>query len=169
MKALLVSLSLFGLSLAGCDKHSSQEPAATSKPNALEVTKVTAEPAAAGKTATAPTDEKMSCGDGESGGATCGGEAEGEGAGCSQWDDAAAKVARRGTPADAVWTAIPVKGMSCGGCERRIVANLGAVDGIVGVEADAELGQVRVAFARVDEQLAADVRARIAALGYQPQ
>lgn len=120
------------------------------------------------KTASAAEGEGMSCGNVEMEGGTCAGE-KGEAGGCDQWDEKAAEVARRATPADAVWVTIPVKGMSCGGCERRIVANLGTVEGILGVEADAELGQVRVAHAKGNEKMSADARARIAALGYKPQ
>ncbi len=66
---------------------------------------------------------------------------------CNQWDEEAAQVARREVPADADWKVIPVTGMTCGGCERRIIASLGKVDGVLAVEADAELGQVRIATA----------------------
>jgi copper chaperone CopZ len=66
---------------------------------------------------------------------------------CNQWDGAAAEVARREVPADAEWKTIPVSGMTCGGCERRIIASLGKVEGVLAVEADAELGQVRIATA----------------------
>lgn len=67
---------------------------------------------------------------------------------CNQWDEAAAQVARREVPPDAEWKTIPVTGMTCGGCERRIIASLGKVQGVLAVEADAELGQVRIATAR---------------------
>jgi len=67
---------------------------------------------------------------------------------CNQWDEEAAQVAQREVPADAEWRTIPVSGMTCGGCERRIIASLGKVEGVLAVEADAELGQVRIATAR---------------------
>lgn len=167
-------------SLVACDKHqSSQElPAATTRDNAMAATRVTEATFAPGPAphaiapapkaapvAAQPAAEPMSCGDAAGGGASCGAEA----GGCSQWDGKAAEVAKRGTPADAVWATIPVEGMSCGGCERRIIANLGVVDGVLGVEADAELGQVRVAYAKGNDQITAAARDHIAALGYQPK
>jgi copper chaperone len=66
---------------------------------------------------------------------------------CNQWDDEASAIARRVVPDDAEWKTIPVSGMTCGGCERRIIAHLGKVEGVLAVEADAELGQVRIAMA----------------------
>ena len=52
---------------------------------------------------------------------------------CTQWDEEAGEVARREVPADAEWRTIPVSGMTCGGCERRIIASLGKVDGVLAV------------------------------------
>jgi copper chaperone CopZ len=84
---------------------------------------------------------------------------------CNQWDDEAAEVARRQVPADAEWKTIPVAGMTCGGCERRIIASLGKVDGVLAVEADAELGQVRIATAHGTDLRDVAV-AKINQLGY---
>lgn len=176
MKPTLLALSLAALAFAGCDKHQSSTDRAAAPTAAAAVAPKAAE---ADKTATAPAAAKaegegMSCGNEKmaEGEASCGDMAKGEGeagGGCSQWDEAAAEVAKKSTPADAVWATIPVKGMTCGGCERRIVANLGKVDGILGVEADSELGQVRVAFAKGNDKIATDARTHIASLGYQPQ
>ncbi len=65
--------------------------------------------------------------------------------GCNQWDAEAASVLKKKVPTDATWTIYRVSGMKCGGCERRVIAKIGTLKGVVGVEADAELGQVRVA------------------------
>jgi copper chaperone CopZ len=102
-------------------------------------------------------------------GGTCSGEmqAGGEcGGGCDQWDEAASEVARRPVPADAKWEEIPVEGMTCGGCERRVIANLGQLQGVLAVEADAELGKVRVAMASGSDLRGAAVE-RINSLGYR--
>jgi copper chaperone len=97
----------------------------------------------------------VSCGEGQ--------DCEG---GCNQWDKAAAEVAKRGVPDNAVWHSFKVEGMTCGGCERRVTAKLGELEGIVSVEADAELGQVRVAFA--DGKKVVDAAAaKIESLGYR--
>ncbi len=95
--------------------------------------------------------------------------AEGDGMGCSQWDDAADKVAKRDVPADSDWNVLSVTGMSCGGCERRIIANVGELDGVVSVEADAELGKVRVAIAKGNTTAGDAAKAKILELGYQIQ
>ena len=79
---------------------------------------------------------------------------------------AAAEVARRPIPADAAWTTIAVSGMTCGGCERRVIADLGQLAGVLAVEADAELGQVRVASAR-GTSLRGQAIDRINTLGYK--
>jgi copper chaperone CopZ len=160
--------SLLCLSVA-CERSSGDaQPSVTVKVAEPAASKVAATGADRAATPTARAeDEGGSCA-GEKAGGTCAGE-EGEAGGCSQWDAKAAEVARRATPTDAEWVTIAVKGMSCGGCERRIVANLGQVDGILGVEADAELGQVRVAYAKGNDRMSADARARIAALGYKLQ
>ncbi|MBL4634091.1 MAG: heavy-metal-associated domain-containing protein [Kofleriaceae bacterium] len=59
--------------------------------------------------------------------------------------------------------------MTCGGCERRIIANVGKLDGILAVEADSELGQVRVAFAAGDTKASDAARTQITELGYKLQ
>ncbi len=62
---------------------------------------------------------------------------------------------------------IPVQGMSCEGCERKVQAALGQLEGVSGAEADHGAGRVRVSFDpdRVDEQR---LRAQIEEIGYQP-
>jgi copper chaperone CopZ len=84
---------------------------------------------------------------------------------CNQWDEEAAQVAQRKVPADAEWRTIPVTGMTCGGCERRIIASLGKVEGVLAVEADAELGQVRIATAHGNDLRSVAVD-KINQLGY---
>jgi copper chaperone CopZ len=171
MKQITVALAAALLSLAGlagCERQGAGgaeqakvAPAVAAPAPAPAPTMVAAATAPA-----AAEGEKMSCGNAEMADGTCAGEG-GEAKGCSQWDEKAAKVGKRATPGDAVWTTIPVTGMSCGGCERRIIANLGEVDGVLGVEADAELGQVRVAYARGNDQIAGTARSRIQTLGYK--
>ena len=92
-----------------------------------------------------------------------------ESGGCAQWDEAAAEVAKRGIPADAHWETLSVTGMTCGGCERRVVANVGEVEGILAVEADAELGQVRVATKENKKELKVAAIEKIKSLGYSIQ
>lgn len=94
---------------------------------------------------------------------------KGEGAGCNKWDDAADKIAKQEIPADAKWSVMAVSGMTCGGCERRIIANVGKLAGVVGVEADSELGQVRVAVAEGNTEATDAAKAAIANLGYKLQ
>ena len=155
-------LALVAVALGGCDKHQAQAnqkpPAATRAQSPLQPVKVMEEAPRA--TASAGS-ESGQCAGGMAKGESCEG-------GCDQWDSEAAEVARREVPADAEWKTIPVSGMTCGGCERRIIANLGKVEGLLAVEADAELGEVRIAMARgVDlRKVAVD---RINALGYTAQ
>jgi copper chaperone len=156
LAALTASL-LLAIALGGCDKHQAQAKAkpaaATQAQTPMKPVKVM-EPAPA---ATATSKEE----------GTCGGEAKGESCegGCDQWDEAAAEVAKRPIPTDAEWNTIAVSGMTCGGCERRITASLGKVDGVLAVEADAELGQVRIAMAKGQDvrKVAVD---QINSLGY---
>jgi copper chaperone len=142
MKTLALSAAWMGLvaiALGGCDKHAAQakpQPAATRAQSPMKPVKVMEE-----KPHHAAGSEGGQCAGEMAGGESCEG-------GCNQWDDAASEVARRPVPADADWKTIPVSGMTCGGCERRIIAHLGKVEGVLAVEADAELGQVRIATAR---------------------
>ena len=80
--------------------------------------------------------------------------------------DEAAEVGKRAVPKDAEWKVFAVSGMTCGGCERRVIAHLGRLEGVVAVEADAELGQVRVASAK-GAKLDDTVKSSIAKLGYK--
>ena len=119
---------------------------------------------AAAKTTAATTNaeaEAVSC---DTPGMECGGQ---EGGGCNKWDDEAAAVAKRSVPGDAVWKTLKVSGMTCGGCERRVIAHLGKLDGVVGVEADSELGEVRVAMASDSDAAVKAAEAEIKRLGYR--
>jgi copper chaperone CopZ len=89
--------------------------------------------------------------------------------GCNQWDEAAAEVLKRDVPESAVWQTVNVGGMTCGGCERRIIAKVAEIDGILAVEADAELGQVRFALAQGADELARTATEQIRSLGYKVQ
>lgn len=59
-----------------------------------------------------------------------------------------------------------VSGMSCTGCEQRIAAVLGRLEGVAEVDADHRAGTVTVAYAAatVDE---ATIRSRLADAGYE--
>jgi len=165
MKTLAVIGALSLLALSACDKHASDksQPKATSA-KVVPAASDTAEavPANAAATAAYGEDEPMGCaGKGEAHADSCSG-------GCDQWDSAAAEVAKRKIPADAEWNTIPVSGMTCGGCERRVIANLGKLDGVLAVEADAELGQVRVAMAH-GQKLRKSAVERINSLGYKAE
>ncbi len=163
----LTRFAILAVLLAGgCDKHQA-EPAPTAASPAEAPAVVVPSPVAAatltattgGETFGAP--EAASCGEAPAAEAQCGG-----GEGCKQWDEAAAEVARRPIPADARWEQIAVQGMTCAGCERRVIANLGQLEGVLAVEADAELGQVRIAMAQGGDLRKAAVD-RINSLGYQ--
>lgn len=172
MKQLLAALSVtvFLSMIAGCERHrdgsaiEAAVPAAIQNAPAVKVSEAAAAPPS-GESAGCGGGEGGCCGGGEemAGGASCGGEG-----GCNKWDEAAGEVATREVPKDADWKAIPVSGMTCGGCERRIIANLGKLDGVLAVEADAELGQVRVAMARGMDVRKAAVE-RINSLGYRAE
>ena len=154
--ALAACLAALG---AGCDKHGGDAAAAAPKP-AEQPGPVVVVPAGSAAQAEQPAaGDESTCSGATEGGGECSG-------GCDQWDKAAGEVARRPIPAGSVWEEIPVAGMTCGGCERRVIANLGQLEGIVAVEADAELGQVRVAMAPGKSVRAAAVE-RINSLGYQ--
>lgn len=166
MKTLALSAGLTGIiaiALGGCDKPAAQarpEPAAATRAQSpMKPVKVMEEKVHHVKTAAAG--EEGRCAGGMADGKSCEG-------GCDQWDEAAAEVGRRPVPEDAEWKTIQVSGMTCGGCERRITANLGKVDGVLAVEADAELGQVRIATARGSDLRKVAVDA-INQLGYSAQ
>lgn len=61
---------------------------------------------------------------------------------------------------------LSVAGMTCAGCERRVEAALGRLDGVRLARADHERGEVRVVFepTRSPEET---LRATIAAAGYE--
>lgn len=120
-------LLVCSLCVSGCEKNQAPKNAEEGATVAKTVSSAPAKGA---------DENSAECGDGEE----CGG-------GCNQWDDAAAKVIKRGVPEDAVWADVKVGGMRCGGCERKVIAKVGALAGVLGVEADAEMGQVRIALA----------------------
>lgn len=62
---------------------------------------------------------------------------------------------------------IPVKGMTCTGCERKLQAALGRLEGVSAVEADHGAARVRISFdpEQVDKQR---LRAQIEKAGYRP-
>jgi copper chaperone CopZ len=148
----VASLLVFAI---GCER--AQEPAQAAPAPAAAKTEPAAPAAQAATTAQA--EEGGTCSGAMQAGGECGG-------GCDKWDEAASEVARRPVPADARWEEIPVQGMTCGGCERRVIANLGQLQGVLAVEADAELGTVRVAMARGSDLRGAAVE-RINGLGYR--
>ncbi len=157
----LAALSLLVIAaLAACDKHAPQ-PAAAKK-------QVAASTRAASPVKVMESEVTATASAGEASGGTCGGSMDSCSGGCGQWDGEAAEVAKRVVPEGAAWKTIKVSGMTCGGCERRIIANLGKLEGVLAVEADAELGEVRVAMAQNTDLRAAAVE-RINALGYSAQ
>ena len=169
--ALCAALALGSLGLAACDKAETKAPA----PEAPEAVKTEATTAAltATKTAEAAGDEAACDGadNPNHDGADCmkkSAEA-GEGKGCSQWDEAAAAVNKQEIHAGASWQVLKVEGMTCGGCERRIIANVGKLEGVVAVEADSELGQVRVAVASDSDSAKNAASDKISELGYKVQ
>lgn len=94
-------------------------------------------------------------------------EGEEEAGGCNKWDDEAAAVAKREIPDNAVWKTLKVTGMTCGGCERRVIAHVGKLDNVVSVEADSELGQVRIAMKSDSDETTRAAEAEIKRLGYK--
>jgi copper chaperone CopZ len=175
---LILSFALFaGLGLSACDKAESNESAPAKVEVAPKVAaNAAADPAAATVAATAPAaaEDEGACAGAEGkdhDGADCmkkSAEA-GEGMGCNQWDEAAAAVNKKEIPTDAKWQVLKVEGMTCGGCERRIIANVGALEGVVAVEADSELGQVRVALASGKDEAGKAAKTKIGELGYKVQ
>lgn len=143
MRHTLLVLAL-SLAVVACHKESANrsKPAADPAPAAAKTAALPAEPVAAEPEGA---EGESACADAVDGEMPhqCGDEA----GGCNQWDEQAAAVAKREVPANAVWKTFKVTGMHCGGCERRVIAHVGKIAGVVGVEADAELGQVRVATA----------------------
>lgn len=160
-------LALGLLGFAGCDKADSASEKTPSAeiavvPTATATTTAKADP---GEASCAGADKEKHAG------ADCmkkSAEA-GEGMGCNKWDEAAAAIGKQDIPEDASWQVLKVEGMTCGGCERRIIANLGKLEGVVAVEADSELGQVRVAVASGNSKASNAASAKISELGYTVQ
>ena len=83
------------------------------------------------------------------------------------WDDDGMAVTRRKVPKDAVWQTWEVDGMTCGGCERRVMAKVGELEGVVAVEANAGTGHVKVAVVADHKSSLALVQGRIGEIGYR--
>jgi copper chaperone CopZ len=172
----LLSFALFAsLGVSACDKAETTKDEQAKPAVATKVVAAIAKPAVATATATAAAAEGDSSCAGEGGekhdGADCMKKSakEGEGMGCNQWDEAADAIGKKEIPADAKWQVLKVEGMTCGGCERRIIANVGELDGVVAVEADSELGQVRVAVASGNDKAGKAAATKIGELGYKVQ
>jgi len=152
--------TLVGVAAPACSRDegakSEPAPAAAAKPAPTATAPAAAAAAPAAAEAAAKADDGYSCDKGM--------EEHAE-SGCTKWDDEAAEVSGQNVPADAVWVAFDVDGMTCGGCERRIQANVGKMDGVFAVEASSELGRVRVAV-RNGETDGAAAKTKIAELGY---
>jgi copper chaperone CopZ len=166
--------SVLALGLAGCDKAGSKSEETPSAEIAA-VQSATVEGAAVTTTANAE-DGEASCAGADNhkekhAGADCAKKSaeSGEGMGCNKWDKEAAAISKRDIPKDASWQVLKVEGMTCGGCEQRIIANVGKLEGVVAVEADSELGQVRVAVASGDTAAGGAASAKISELGYTVQ
>jgi copper chaperone CopZ len=166
------ALVLFAAGACEQSKSEDSKPAADETVSAVSATVAASKPTSgADEASCAGADGKA---DGEHSGADCMKKSadmadDGEGMGCNKWDDAADEVAKRDVPVDADWNVLAVTGMTCGGCERRIIANVGELDGVVSVEADAELGKVRVAIAKGNATAGDAAKAKILELGYKVQ
>lgn len=159
----LTAASLLSFASAGCTKHSEKDKSEPAAAPAATTAETAGKPVASAEhTATATASEQ------DAEGASCGEDKADCSGGCDQWDEKAADVSKRDVPGDAEWSTISVSGMTCGGCEKRIIAKLGEVEGVLAVEADAELGQVRVAMAKGQDLRTAAVD-RINSLGYKAQ
>jgi copper chaperone CopZ len=172
--ALYASLAFGSLGLLACDKADSKSEETAPTVTAKVVPEATAvATAVAPEVAAAAGDEAACAGakEGKHDGAECAKKSAeaGEGLGCNKWDEAAAKISKQEIPADATWKVLKVEGMTCGGCERRVIANVGAVDGVVAVEADSELGQVRVAIASGNTSAGKAASVKIGELGFTVQ
>lgn len=168
--ALCTALALGSFGLVACDK------AETKSQEAAEVVVADTKDVAltAAKTVEAAAEGKAGCDgakDKNHDGAECAKKSaeSGEGMGCNKWDEAAAAISKQEIPTDASWAVLKVDGMTCGGCERRIIANVGKLEGVVAVEADSELGQVRVAVASGSKGATDLASAKISELGYTVQ
>lgn len=160
----MVVLVALSFAVIGCtrdgaktDTEESQVVPATAKVVAAPTKEVAAPTKEASKAESA--DEDSSCAGMMAEGNECSG-------GCDQWDGAANDVLRRKLPDGAKWASLSVEGMTCGGCERRIIANVGKTEGVLKVEADAELGRVRVATLDNAKAVGA-AKEKIRSLGYK--
>lgn len=164
---LVLSLTL--IAALGCSRDAEtkkEEKPAAAVPTAVAAAAPAAEPeeSCGGTMAGAAVEGEESCG-GPGEGSSCGQP----GSSCNQWDEEAMAVTKRKVPADAVWKTWTVDGMHCGGCERRVMAKVGELDGVVAVKANAGIGEVSVAVAPGKEATLDSVPQRIASLGYRVQ
>lgn len=159
MKALMrVSVTAIAVLVISC---TTQGTSATDETSQADKAATTAGAATAqGKavaTAGAATPE---AGDTESAEHTCGGEGSCcGGAGHTPADKAP-------VPPDAVWITLKVSGMRCGNCANKIRTTLADMDEVLGVEADHETGEVKIAAAPGADGVRGKVAPRIDALGY---
>jgi len=157
MRTLLITaLAALTVGAFACAKDSSK-PASEPAPEAKTDTTLASAADQGGEAVSCDTPNEAS---------DCGGAKE-EAGGCNKWDEAAAAIAKRDVPNSAVWKTLKVSGMTCGGCERRVIAHVGKLDNVVSVEADSELGQVRIAMAADSAKTAEAAHAEILKLGYR--
>lgn len=166
-----VSLSLLSFLATACETTERQPEAPAVAETTTVATTAAAQPVAAAiadQGAPAAGDEcgGGACGGGGSCGGSCGGggSCAGKACGC---EAAMATRAPRNVPSDAVWTEVAVKGMRCGGCEKRIEAALAGLDGVYDVDANHEHGSVRIAAAPTDREVRTRVVPQIEALGFR--
>jgi copper chaperone CopZ len=159
---------------AACDRASSTSSTAASGTIAeapavtvaVATTPTAATPAAAAPAPTVPAE--VSCGQ-EGGEGEHAGSCGQPGSGCNQWDEEAMAVTRRDVPDTAIWKTWEVNGMHCGGCERKVMAKVGEIEGVVAVKANAGTGHVAVAVKPGYENSFDRARERIGELGYKIQ
>lgn len=158
----VVSFSLLSV-VAACE--TTQGESAMDRPVAAQSAAMTAaQPVVAMAPAQAePAAAEDSCGGGACGG---GGSCSGSSCGC---EAAMATRAPRNVPPDATWTEVSVKGMRCGGCEKRIEAALAGLDGVYDVDASHTSASVRIATAPTDRTVRDRVVPQIEALGFRTQ
>ncbi|HUH00881.1 MAG TPA: heavy-metal-associated domain-containing protein [Kofleriaceae bacterium] len=161
MRILIIALSLSCSFLFAACETTRGEPAVdspalaeTTQPVAAAVVPEQAQPTASGED---------SCGGGACGG---GGSCSGSSCGCGA---AMATRAPRNVPPDATWTEVRVKGMRCGGCEKRIEAALAGLEGVYDVDANHTNASVRIATAPSDRTVRDRVVPQIEALGFRTQ
>jgi copper chaperone CopZ len=168
MRAFVTSLSLLAVvSLAtACERSESSSTDDTHATQVVGAVALPPEPTLPAVPSAPPVAEAAeaegSCGGscGGGGGESCGGSS----CGC---EAAMATRAPRNVPADAVWTQVDVKGMRCGGCEKKIEAALAGIEGVYDVDADHSAGRVRIATAPTARDVRDRVVPQIESLGFR--